>query len=102
MEKMKIDSGVFSFLANRGLKLCAMRRILTLYAADIHGIKRPRRVKAEWYVIISELAQKDFAVFKKSYNKHKENKKANKSYNDWYDECSMDGSFAYNGVADDF
>jgi hypothetical protein len=102
MEKMKIDSGVFSFLANRGLKLCDMRRILSLYALDIHGIKRPRKVKAEWYVIISELAQQDFATFKRIYNKHKERRAPIKTYNDWYDECSIDGTFAYNGVADDF
>jgi hypothetical protein len=102
MEKIKINSGIFSFLADRGLKLCDMRRLLSLYALEIHSIKRPRKVKAEWYVIISELAQEDFASFKRIYNKHKIIRKPIKSYNDWYDECSMDGSFAYNGVADDF
>lgn len=79
-----------------------MRRILSLYALEIHNVKRPKKARAEWYLVISELAQKDFSVFKKVYNKHKEFKKPIQTYNDWYDQCSMDGSFAYNGVANDF
>jgi hypothetical protein len=102
MEKVKIDNGVFRFLDSRGLKLCDMRRILSLYAIEVHSIKRPRNVTGEWYLIISELAQQDFVSFKRIYNKHKIIKKPIQSYNDWYDECSIDGSFAYNGVADDF
>ena len=102
MEKIKLHPGVFSFLANRGLSLSEMRRILSIYSLEVHNIKRPRKVKAEFYVITSELAQQDFKTFKKCFNKHKERKSPIKTYNDWYDECSIDGTFAYNGVADDF
>lgn len=102
MDKLKLNTKTFSFLANRGLKLPEMRRILSLYAQEVHNIKRPRKVKAEWYVIISELVQEDFASFKKVFNKHKTRKKTVSTYEDWYDTCSFDGSFAYNGVADDF
>ena len=31
-----------------------------------------------------------------------ENNVSHKSYDDWWQECNMDGSFAYNGVTDDF
>lgn len=102
MEKMKLDSGVFSFLSNRGCSIHEMRRILALYALEVHDIKKPKRIKPEWYVIISELAQQDFVSFKHVYNKHKLKNTTIRTYNDWYDECSIDGTFAYNGVADDF
>lgn len=102
MKKIKINSGVFSFLSNHGCSIHDMRRLLSLYALEVHSIKRPKRVDADWYLIISELAQQDFASFKRIYNKNKIIRKPVMSYNDWYDECSMDGTFAYNGVADDF
>lgn len=102
MEKIRINNGVFCFLSKQGCSIHSMRRILSLYALEIHSIKRPRKVNAEWYLIISDLAQDDFVSFKRIYNKNKIIRKPIQSYNDWYDECSMDGSFAYNGVADDF
>ncbi len=102
MEKIKINRGVFNFLSKQGCSIHDMRRLLSLYALEVHSIKRPKRVSGEWYLIISELAQQDFASFKRIYNKNKIIRKPVMSYNNWYDECSMDGSFAYNGVADDF
>jgi endoglucanase Acf2 len=78
-----------------------MRRILSLYGLSIN-IKRPRRVKAEWYLNISNLAQQDFKNFKKVYNANKVITNHVQSYDDWYDTCNLDGTFAYNGVANDF
>ena len=97
----KLNSGVFSFLNRQGLSIHEMRRIISLYALSIE-IKRPKKARLEWYSKITDLAQKDFANFKKVYNKNKEIKKQIRTYDDWYQECSFDGSFAYNGVADDF
>lgn len=101
MEKIKINNGVFSFLSKQKCSIHDMRRILSLYALSI-DIKRPRKVKAEWYLNISNLAQNDFKNFKKIYNTNKIVTNYIKSYDDWYDTCNLDGSFAYNGVADDF
>lgn len=97
----KLNSGVFSFLNRQGLSIHEMRRIISLYALSIE-IKRPKKTRLKWYSKITNLAQKDFANFKKVYNKNKEIKKQVRTYDDWYQECSFDGSFAYNGVADDF
>lgn len=97
----KLNSGVFSFLNKQGLSIREMRRIISLYALSIE-IKRPKKARLEWYSKITDLAQKDFANFKKVYNKNKEIKKQIRTYDDYYQECSFDGSFAYNGVADDF
>lgn len=77
-----------------------MRRIISLYALSI-GIKRPKKARLEWYAKITDLAQEDFANFKKVFNKNKVIKKQVRTYDDWYQEFSFDGSFAYNGVADD-
>ena len=97
----KLNSGIFSFLNRQGLSIHEMRRIISLYALSIE-IKRPKKARLEWYSKITDLAQKDFSNFKKVYNKNKEIKKQIRTYDDWYQECSFDGSFAYNGVADDF
>ncbi len=97
----KLNSGIFNFLNKQGLSIHEMRRIISLYALSI-GIKRPKKARLEWYSKITELAQNDFVNFKKIYNKNKEIKKKIRTYDDWYQECSFDGSFAYNGVADVF
>lgn len=97
----KLNSGVFSFLNKQGLSIHEMRRIISLYALSI-GIKRPKKARLEWYSKITELAQEDFSNFKKVFNKNKERKKKINTYDDWFQECSFDGSFAYSGVTDDF
>lgn len=101
MEKIKINNGVFYFLSKQKCSIHDMRRILSLYGLSIN-IKRPRRVKAEWYLNISNLAQNDFRNFKKVYNANKVLTNHVQTYDDWYDTCNLDGTFAYNGVADDF
>ena len=101
MEKIRINNGIFNFLDKQKCSIHDMRRILSLYGLSI-GIKRPNRVKAEWYLIMSNLAQKDFKNFKKLYNITKVKTNHIHSYDDWYDICNLDGTFAYNGVADDF
>lgn len=97
----KLNSGVFSFLNKQGLSIHEMRRIISLYALSI-GIKRPKKARLEWYAKITDLAQEDFAKFKKVFNKNKVIKKQVRTYDDSYQEFSFDGSFAYNGVADNF
>jgi hypothetical protein len=101
-EKPKLQAGIFSFLYQRGCKMCEMRRILSLYALE-KGIKRPKKGKDEWYVGISNLASENFKEFKKSYNKNKDsNITPPKTYDEWWNECNLDGTFAYNGCTDDF
>ena len=97
----KLNSGVFSFLNKQGLSIHEMRRIISLYALSI-DIKRTKKARLEWYAKITDLAQEDFANFKKVFNKNKVIKKQVRTYDDSYQEFSFDGSFAYNGVADDF
>ena len=100
MEQFKIDKGIFSFLAKRGLMVSEMRHVLKKYASFL-GIKQPKKNRMKWYADISESAQKDFTAFKKIYNANKPAKNVH-SYDAWYEEASMDGSLAYNGSADDF
>lgn len=99
--KPKINKGIFSFLNNQGLTVHEMRRIIALYGLSIN-IKRPKKARFEWYENISNLAQEDFVNFKKIYNKNKEIKKKINSYEDYWQECNLDGSFAYNGITEDF
>ena len=101
MEEHKIDKGIFNFLIKRGAGMSEMRRILALYALS-KGHKRPKKNKFKWYSEMSTLAQTNFTEFKKFYNKNKLTFVRSQSYDEWYEECSMDGSFAYNGSADDF
>lgn len=102
MNKHKIQKGIFSFLNGRNLSIHEMRSVLNMYANSI-GEKRPRNHRLEWYVKISNLANTDFTNFNKIYNENKTTfNKSNSSYDEWYQESSMDGTFAYNGVADDF
>lgn len=107
MEQYKIDKGIYNFFIKKGLSVSEMRRILALYALS-KGIKRPKKFKNnihamhKWYSEISIQAQAEFTAFKKLYNENKIVTRRKDSYDDWYDEYSMDGSFAYNGVADDF
>lgn len=101
MGEYKIDKGIYNFLINRGISMSEMRRLLALYALS-KDVKRPKKNKHEWYSKISSLAQMNFAEFKKFYNKNKLTSVRSQSYDEWYEESSMDGSFAYNGVADDF
>ena len=97
----KINKGIWIFLDKQGLSIHSMRRIISLYALSI-DIKRPKKARLEWYSKITDLAQEDFSNFKKVYNKNKEIRKQVRTYDDWYQECSFDGSFAYNGVTEDF
>lgn len=53
---------------------------------DLRGIPNAKNFK----VIYTKEAVKDY------YKGIKD------AYEEWYDECNLDGSFAYNGAADDF
>lgn len=106
MEKYKLEKGIFGFLDGQGFSIHDMRDLLTRYALT-KNILRPKNKRTKWYVFISELAQDNFIEFLKFYkenNKHTKNCKKSKlhSYNEWYDECNSDGSFAYNEIAKDF
>lgn len=100
MEDTLLNRGIFKFLSNRGCSIHEMRRILSLYGKAI-GQNRPKRARISWYCLISEKAQEDFVNFKKIYNKNKP-KKIFQAYEDWWDDCNLDGTFAYNGITDDF
>lgn len=96
-----INKGIFCFLNKHGLSIHEMRRIIFLYALSIQ-IKRPKKSRLEWYSEISNLAQKDFLNFKKIFNQNKNIKQKTLSYDEFYEECNLNGYFAYNGVADNF
>lgn len=104
MEKVdqpKINRGIYSFLSARGHDISTMNVVLTLYAQTI-DMKRPKKNRRQWYADVSKLAQKNFKDFKKVYFDNKKNLVVSQSYEDWWQESNMDGSFAYNGVTDDF
>ncbi len=96
-----IQRGIFSFLSKQGLSVSGMRQVITLYA-QTRDMKRPKAKRLEWYADVSKLANKDFPAFKKVYNKNKKNLSYYESYDDWWNECNLDGSFAYNGVTSNF
>lgn len=97
----KINKGIFSFLYRQGLPIGEIRRILTCYAKTIDESK-PKKGKLAWYIKISDLAQADFKNFKKVYNANKSGAQRTQSYDEWWSERNLDGSFAYSGVTDDF
>ncbi len=102
-ENQKLQRGIYSFLTKQGLSVAGMRQVITLYAAT-KDMKRPKAKRMEWYAEISHLANNDFAAFKKVYNKNKKDLSYDnsQSYDDWWNECNTDGTFAYNGVTEDF
>lgn len=104
MEKIKqpkINRGIYAFLAARNHDISTMNIVLTMYAKTLEK-DRPRKNRRQWYADISKLAQSDFKRFKEFYSKNKRNFMISQSYEDWWQESNMDGSFAYNGVTDDF
>lgn len=101
-EMLKMNKGIFHFLAKNNLNIGEKRRMLHMYG-KFKGLERPKKTNKRnaWYVEVSNLAQENFTEFKKVFNKHKPRIKK-QSYDDWWDECNTDGTFAYNGVTEDF
>ena len=67
----------------------------------------------KWYYTIGELAQNNWSKFmncfiaikgdyKRIINIKAAKRKPKDSYDQWYEDSSMDGTFAYNGSANDF
>ena len=100
-ENQRLQKGIHSFLYKKGIAMSGMRYVLTQYALT-RDMKKPKKKTLIWYADISKLAQQDFAAFKKVYNKCKGNVNHYQTYDDWWGESNLDGSFAYNGVTDDF
>lgn len=98
-----LQRGIFSFLNKQGLSVTGMRQVLYLYG-QTKDMQRPKKFRLEWYAEVSQVAQGDFQAFKKVYNKNKDklSYSNSRSYDEWWQECNMDGSFAYNGVTEDF
>ena len=101
LENQKLQKGIHSFLAKKGIAMSGKRFVLAAYAYSL-GMKKPKKNKLEWYAKISYLAQEDFPAFKKVYNSCKSKVNHYQTYDDWWGESNLDGSFAYNGVTDDF
>jgi hypothetical protein len=102
-EDYRIDKGVFKLLYNyKRLSFSDINQILTDYAEIFMDKKRPRSNRRRFYFEVSNHAQENFADFKKFVNKSTRGMSERQDYDDWYQEASMDGSLAYNGVADDF
>lgn len=94
----KIQKGIFCYLNNRGLSVSQMRgAIKQFYKVNDQPISHTFDQKQEYVC-------NNFSKFKKyikqtfviSYDSHMN------SYEDWWEERNLDGSFAYNGVTDDF
>lgn len=102
-KKFKINKGIFVFLNKQNLTFSSMRKVLIAFATS-KGIEIPQNRSNQWFSEISDQAQNNFKDFKQVFNSTPSLKYKNQSsdYNDWYDQCNSDGSFAYNGVADDF
>ena len=102
-EDQKLQKGIYSFLKKQRLSVAGMHQILLIYAQSKEMV-RPKKNRLKWYAEISHLANSDFPAFKSLYNKNKKNLSYDysRSYDDWWDECNTDGSFAYNNAADDF
>jgi hypothetical protein len=91
-------NGVFKWLRNRDHDVEIAKRILNDYAKHNElMIKAPKRV--------AEVIQNDFSSFvewyKKNKNKYPRFEKI-ETYDEWWSRKNLDGSFAYNGVTDDF
>ena len=100
--EVKLEVGIFNYLRNLGYNIHEQRKVLHSYAITM-GISRPKKQRTQWYSAISFKAQEDFDSFKKFFNRNYHRKMCKKDqYQKWYDRCNSDGSFAYNGVADDF
>jgi hypothetical protein len=102
MNTFRINNGVFAFLSRQSLDIQGMKKVLDLYAESINNPKPTTKNKNAWYAEVSEAAQGEFKAFKKVFNKAEKNIPRRASYDDWWNECNLDGSFAYNGVTDDF
>lgn len=102
MEPAKLNQGIFTFFIKNGLDHSEMHRILKFYAKEHLDRTLPTRRHLKWYASISEKAGEDFENFKKCFNKHKRrNRRRAQTYDEWFVESSLDGTFAYNGSADD-
>ena len=102
MNTFRINNGIYAFLSRQRLDVKGMKQVLEAYAKSINNPKPSGKNKNTWYAEISESAQGNFKAFKKVFNKAEKNIPRRDSYADWWNECNLDGSFAYNGVTDDF
>ncbi len=102
-EDQKLQRGIYSFLKKQRLSVAGMHKILLIYAQSKEMV-RPKKNRLRWYAEVSHLANNDFPAFKSLYNKNKKDLfyDNSQSYDDWWGECNLDGTFAYNGVTDDF
>lgn len=100
-EKIKINKGIFNFLMKQHLHISTMRHVLKEYALT-KDKKPPKKNRNQWYADISEEAQTDFKGFKKVFNKLKDTIPQHLTYDEWWNECNLDGTFAYNNSSDDF
>lgn len=57
-----------------------------------------KHTKLWWEKFLGVVTEKTGKTFRKNPNA----RRYGDGYNEWWDECNLDGSFAYNGVTDDF
>lgn len=101
--KIRLHVGIHSFLRKQSLTKKSIYDILSNYAQS-KEIERPKHPGKDWFLNISNIASENFKEFKKFYNKNKKDLSYSyhQSYDDWWQECNLDGSFAYNNASDDF
>lgn len=95
----RLNKGVFSFLANKGLSLQEMRIILHKYALTLE-LPKPKKNRLEWYVILSDLAQDNFKSFRQYVKDLKITNRQRIYADSSYDDSDF-GGYAYNNSADD-
>jgi hypothetical protein len=81
-----------------------MEQIMSMYGKEL-GMEEPKRKKANHYIDVSNKIQEDFDSFKKFYNTFVNGVvpcSREMDYSEDWNEKNLDGSFAYNGVTDDF
>lgn len=103
MANLNINKGVFNILYRKqGFTINSIREILRDYGKNELNQIFPKNNRPKYYNSVSEMIQEDFRKFIKWLRKNRKYYHLRDDYNEWYEESSFDGTFAYNGVADDF
>lgn len=103
MANFNINKGVFNILYRKqGFTVNSIREILRDYGKNELNQIYPKKNRPKYYTSVSEIIQEDFGKFIFWLGKNRKYYHLRDDYNDWYQESSFDGTFAYNGVADDF
>jgi len=88
-------NGVLKWLRNRSRDTETAKRLIQDYGKILEPSQKNLK-------IIAGMIQSDFSSFVKFYKKYAGNHPRTETYDEWWSRKNLDGSFAYNGVTDDF